>query len=537
MKGKVVLFLLILIVGLGIFLRFYKLPTNFIFDIDQSEDLYKLRGIARIVSEGEFTNLPLKGEPGTYLIGDFDKDNLDYPVYTGVFYFYFLLPFAILSNFEPFKLTAIFAIFNIASIVISYFVGKELFNKRVGVIFALLMSTSFWMNFFSRAIWTPSPTPLFTLLSLLFLAKIKKGETSYWPLFLFFVSGLSQIHNSGYYFLFLFLILPLVLRLKLPKSFKEIALSILGFLIPIFPTIVYEFMTGFKLFPETFRAMSIQLADYAGSAGSVSLPEVFWLILRDFFGFWVTTLNALQFNPYFGESAGSIHGFLYFFFIAISIFSILSIFTIKGKNNWIKTFFITFCLTFLIIPFAAKRYYADTSLGLFFGPATFSMYAAMPIVLMSISYFLNLLFQKGLMGKATAVLYITFLSLVNILTIKHYIWENNDIRFNYSDKLDIVKFIKSDTDSQSYSLAFSDPDYDGFEFIYLLDKEKIERPVSYNGKKTVYSLMAIHKLSEGVAKKDYLIVGEPNWEKSLPDMDYELVFEKGRFKVYRLIFN
>ncbi len=252
-KNKTAIFVLLGAIIFGLILRFNKLSTNFVFGKDQSEDMYKLAEIASTIKNGQFTNLPLIGEPGTDRTRT-QTPNKDYTVYTGVFYFYFLLPVAVAASFNPFLVTTFFAFLNALTIFVVYLAAKELFDRKTGFISAFLFAVSFWPNVFARAIWTPSMMPFFVSLSFYLLILIKKGKTHFWPLFAFFVSALSQIHNSGYFYLVLFIALVLVLKPKLPKTFMGRILPTILFFIPVFPTLVNEFNTGFRFIPQVFKA-------------------------------------------------------------------------------------------------------------------------------------------------------------------------------------------------------------------------------------------------------------------------------------------
>jgi len=165
MNTKIVLPIMLAILFLGIFLRFYKLSTNFIFGMDQSEDMYNLVSIHETLKDGRFSDLPIIGEPGTYKT----NENIPisrYPVYSGVFYLYFLLPIAILTSFDPVGLVMFFAAMSAIAIFAIYLVGKELFDNRTGLIAAFLFSTSYFINIYGRTIWTPSLIPCFVVFAL-----------------------------------------------------------------------------------------------------------------------------------------------------------------------------------------------------------------------------------------------------------------------------------------------------------------------------------------------------------------------------------
>src|SRR6185369_8552687 len=177
----------------------------------------------------------------------------------GVLYFYLLLPVAILFSFSPYYLTSFFAFISLLSVLIVYLVAMELFDEKTGIIAALLFGSSYRINIFARAIWTPSLIPFFVLTLLYILVLIKKKQKiSLWPVFAFLLSAMTQIHNSGYFYAFMFLVIIFIVRPHFPKNIWQRILIAVSFIIPILPTISYEVITGFKLVPSVLSALFFQ---------------------------------------------------------------------------------------------------------------------------------------------------------------------------------------------------------------------------------------------------------------------------------------
>lgn len=516
-------YILIAIIVLGFFLRFYKLSTNFLFSIDQSEDLYRLQEIADIVKSGKFTNLPIKGEAGT------DNSGMGVPigtysVYTGVFYFYFLLPIAVAVSFSPFGLTVFFALLNIGSIPLVYFAGKELFNKKTGLIAAYLYAVSYWVNAFARTIWTPSPEPVFVLISLCLMLLVKKGKIILWPLLLFSISALSQIHDSGYYYSGYFLLLIFCLKLPLPKKLSNWAISILCFLLPIFPTVLNEFMTGFKLVPQVINAFNT-----GANSGSLQIYD----LLLKFWNFWTTVVNPWQYNTYLKDVYGVWGNIIQISSLIISVVLLVGGMALLNKKDISKKVFISFLITFIALPYLTKIYYRDDQIGLVFWGSAFSLIGSFPIIFLWQASVIDLIWNTGKIGKFVTALILVCFAIVNIFTEHNHIWEKKgDPRFNYGDKLKIVEAIKQDLGDRKYSFNFLDEAIDGGkEFLYLLDYTKTDRPVNFKGKPYVGSSLIEYKLLEGEPEVEYTVATRPNWSRF--GTDSQMVAQSGDLVLYK----
>ena len=149
--------LLITIVLVGIFLRFYKLEGFVTFLGDQGRDAIIVK---RIITLEHF---PAIGPPTS--IGQ---------VYLGPFYYYFIAPWLLLSNFNPIGLAVGVAFFSSLYLLINYLIVKELFDKKIALISTILLSFSSVLIDFSRFSWNPNLLPLFALLTVYFVIKSLK---------------------------------------------------------------------------------------------------------------------------------------------------------------------------------------------------------------------------------------------------------------------------------------------------------------------------------------------------------------------------
>lgn len=526
-RKKAQLFLFGIII-LGLLLRLYKINTNFIFGLDQGEDLFKAVSIYETIKSGDFKNLPLKGEAGTFFVDP--ASMYKNPVYTGVFYFYFILPAAVLSNFDPVGLTIFFALINAVGIILIYYASKEIDGEVTGLISALLFATLYWMNIFSRAIWTASPVPFFVLVCLVLLLYIKKGKTNLWPLYLFSNSLMTQVHDSGYFYFIVFIVLTFILRPKLPKSWTLWLSSTLLFFIPLLPTILAETSTGYKLGPGVLMSLSYQ---FGMAYGQVQSPLLFFIRFwfdasQKFWEFWASTINPWQYDTFLkdvykfpGEATGW-------------ILTCLSVFSLSGflfaKSPYRKMFG-AFLALFFVIPVVSKIYYTIYIKGLIPGGPTFSLIGGMPFVLIIVAIFLSRLIKKSKSWQNLSLLFLASMVFVNVMTVVRNIWQNKDQIYDYSDKYKIVEAIGRDAGEKKYKLTFTDPYDNGYGLLYLFEYQKVRKPVSFSGKTEILTIMKSYQFSGENPEASYVITGQ--FGTDLVDSSWQEILATGRFKVYR----
>lgn len=145
-------FLLSLIILIGLFLRFYHL------------DSLPMEMYGDIVEGYKFTQEILAGKwPFYFVLGN------------GPLFFYFVAIVAKMFGLFFLTMKVASAIVGIAIILVSYYLGKELFNKETGLITAFLVAISKWPLIFSRLGNMPILVPFFTaLIALLYIKLIKQ---------------------------------------------------------------------------------------------------------------------------------------------------------------------------------------------------------------------------------------------------------------------------------------------------------------------------------------------------------------------------
>lgn len=160
---KIETIILIVILFLASFMRFYKIRDYIVFLGDEGRDVMVVRNILK----GDLTLLG-----PTASVGGF---------YLGPIYYYMMAPFLFLSAYDPVGPAYLVAFLGVATVFLIYLFGKKLYHPIVGLSAAFLYAIAPLAVRYSRASWNPNPLPFFTLLGMyfLYLATEKKTKKHY----------------------------------------------------------------------------------------------------------------------------------------------------------------------------------------------------------------------------------------------------------------------------------------------------------------------------------------------------------------------
>lgn len=217
-KKRIYLAVLVLIIFVGGFFRFYRYSERITFDADSGRDAF-------VAIEGS-RNLQMP------LTGPFISIA---PVTTGPWYWYqlILFRFAVRSIYSPW---IYLGILSILMMLIMYRIGVLLESRLFGLILAAItalspqqVSTAYWLT-------NPSTIGVFSALTIcLFLEIVLRKRKPVWGLFLGLIAGIAV--TSHYQSLPLFLLL---LYLLFYKKYRTFAYSIAGVLISFTPLVLFE---------------------------------------------------------------------------------------------------------------------------------------------------------------------------------------------------------------------------------------------------------------------------------------------------------
>ena len=228
------LFLLLLILALGLFLRTYKIVDRM--DFGHDADLYSWI-VKDIVANHHFRLIgQLTSAPGIYI---------------GPLFYYFLVPFFILTKMDPVGATIPAILLGLATIISYYLVFSKIFNEKVGLLGALLYATLPATVNLDKWIVPTITTPLWSIWYFYTIIMISRGRFQFFWLLGALTGLIWHIHIA---------LIPVLLTLpfaiffskKLPYL-KNIALFLIFLFITSAPLILFEFKHNFN---QTFSLIN-----------------------------------------------------------------------------------------------------------------------------------------------------------------------------------------------------------------------------------------------------------------------------------------
>lgn len=142
------------------------------------------------------------------------KTDVHLPLYSIFLHFW-----SKLFSFSDYSLRAFSAICGIITVLVSYFVGKELKSKETGLCCSLIFAINSFLIFYSQEIRNYSFLVLMSIMFLLFLLKIKNRPNNKWNYVGLVMFALFTINTYTIAFIFVFAqILALILYFSFQKS-------------------------------------------------------------------------------------------------------------------------------------------------------------------------------------------------------------------------------------------------------------------------------------------------------------------------------
>ena len=212
-------FIVILIVGL--YLRFFRIEEVVRFGWDQGRDAW----IVREIILGKYTLIgPRTG------IGHF---------HLGPLYFYLLVPFYLASNLDPMASNYLNFLLNIVNFVIIFVVTKKIFNSYAALFVILIYATNSYLIGINQSPWNVTLMPGIAVLIFYSIIKVHQGHYK-WTFLLATLSGLYfHIHFTAIFIPFIILASLIFVKDKI-KMLKYAVASLPLFLIWFVPNLIHE---------------------------------------------------------------------------------------------------------------------------------------------------------------------------------------------------------------------------------------------------------------------------------------------------------
>ena len=231
--------LFVLLVGvlvLAAFLRFYKISEYMTFLGDEGRDVIVIK---KMLVDHHF---PLIGPPTS--IGN---------IYLGPLYYYMMaIPMAIFW-LNPVAAAGMNAFLGVATVAFTYYLGKNWFSRQAGLIAAYLYAISPVTIIYSRSSWNPNPAPFFALVSMFSLYRLHQTGNFLWLVLTGLAIGAAlQMHYL------VAILLPIVgivwlyeilsrrnKKLKIKNFFGGTLLGIFSFVLIMSPLIWFDLRHNF----------------------------------------------------------------------------------------------------------------------------------------------------------------------------------------------------------------------------------------------------------------------------------------------------
>ena len=222
-------FLLILIVFLSIFLRWWGiLHGSFAFTYDVGRDLLAVRDL---VYQHKITLIgPTSGQGGFF--------------YGPWWYWVLAIPF-FLSGGNPTLISIFIALTGTASVLLSYWWGKDILDKNSGLFLAGLFAVVPFFISSTTQIWNPNLLILLTLITLVFLFHINKINSAKLVIFGFLTTLLIELELVFGSVFMIGLLFSLLLWQRKTFFSRKIFLILAGGLVVEAPRVLIELRHNF----------------------------------------------------------------------------------------------------------------------------------------------------------------------------------------------------------------------------------------------------------------------------------------------------
>lgn len=261
-------FIFVLIILIGAFFRLYRIADYMTFLGDEGRDVLVVK---RMIIDHKFTLLGPITSVGS--------------MYMGPIYYYFMIPFLWVWQFDPVGPAVMVAIFSIATIILIYKTGSEFFNRSVGLSASFLYAISPLSIIYGRSSWNPNIVPFFSLLIIFSLLHVIVKKENRW----FIVAGFSlgilfQLHYVTAIFIPIIFSCLFLIRFRIP--FRYYLFAFIAFLTSYSPFLLFELRHGFVNLQAVWRFLlgqgegtNIPLIISIWNTTTDVLVRIFWRLL------------------------------------------------------------------------------------------------------------------------------------------------------------------------------------------------------------------------------------------------------------------
>ena len=452
---KKIKILLLCITLLGLYFRIKGvLGGYFAFTYDQGRDML---AVYDLVINHKFSLIG----PTTGLAG----------IFYGPWWYWFMAPFFAISGGDPKIILLAVVLVNTSMIPIIFFLGRELWNKEIGVCLSIMVAFVPFFISSSVQLWSPNLVPFFTLLSLFLLWRTIKNKKLTTFFLLGTTLGLIQEGEVAYGVIYTIGVISALLYLKFIIKEKIQAKGLFtllsGFILVILPRLLFDLRHKFLIFQSTVDYL-LKPKIYQVK---LSLAERFISRIESFFSLFSKTAAAE--NKLIA--------------LVIALFSatllIRYVYSVNNQNSRVNHFIkailvllLLFFSIFIIYPDALWEYYI---IGL---PIVY-------LILIGATLFSIKKFYPSIFIPYSILLILVSTSPLRLIQSYNTYWEGNESV--YRNQIEVVNWIYQDADKHNFSVEVYTPsliDYP-YQYLFLWYGKKKFGYLPVNDNKLVYYIL------------------------------------------------
>lgn len=401
----IVFFLLVAIILIGGFFRFYKIREYLVFLGDEGRDVLVVK---RMIVDHQFTLLGPITSVGS--------------IYMGPVYYYMMVPFLWLWRLDPVGPAVMVAITALLTIYILYKIGSDYFHPAVGLMASFFYAISPLTIAYGKSSWNPNVVPFFAVVIIYSLLQTIVQKQFRW----FIITGVAlgiiiQLHYVTLIFIPIIFVSLFLIRYKIPYKYYIYALG--GFFAGYSPFLLFELRHQFVNLHGAIRILENQ--------NSIATP-----FLLNLWPAWADTLVRVFWRLVIIENAEFTKIFI--IFVMAVLFRKRNFFS-QNKKRLQAFILISIWLFVGIVLFS---FYKGAVYDYYFG----SLFAA-PLLFVGLLFYL--IWKSGIKGKLLSV--VLFIILV-VWNLKHNpFWTPPSNLLANSEK--IARFVFDKTGGKPYNFA------------------------------------------------------------------------------------
>ncbi len=443
-------YLLILILLVALFLRFFRVSDLLGFWYDQGRDALVI---------WDFIH---KGK--TFLIGP--TTGIE-GVFRGPWYYWLITPFYFLGKGNPVWPNIFLILTSIVAIYLLYNLGEKIGGKKTGLLAILIASVSYYVIGISR--WLSNPAPMLIISVLLVWTVFKFLEKKFWslPLVGFLVGMALQFGSAMEIWYIPALIIIFILKRKILPNFKIIILSIFTFLLPFIPQAFFEVRH-----PGVLSGPLIKFLFHEGS-----FTVAFWQLLEERLPLFYNIVSSK-----FWINGGALFAPFLIIFIVILIINRVKFW----KDDKFKII-----LIFSVVPFIGGLFFAGNYGNLY--DYYFTGYYLIWILLFSFVY---MSFSGKTLMKIIIGIFIVILVAKNLASFKdNYFTPLNDPKtITFSGQLSAIDWIYTSSVGRDFNVDEYVPPVIPYAYRYLfiwLGTQRYQRQPLNQNVQLLYTLYEV----------------------------------------------